>query len=435
MGCCQPVLAPVENFYNRWQIDEMLEEIESAITSGCCITPEEVDEKIEAATSGLQETLVAGDNIIISGNVISAVGGSSGCGCDLSDYVTFDDMPDVYTKQEVNNLFVTKQYFTANTISRDVFITTIYNLNQEINSLKAAISACCGSTGETYTRWITVPNDYECSGTTKYTKEKEQTSTDGINWTDTGNTRRGSTVLEVNSPDCGYIPPVSYKVNMRYYDGTEDNRQCDGSGNLRALNPSDWWEISGVTVGECIDEIGNLCFYGFSGLTEASLPNTVTKLGLKAFAACESLLEVNIPSGVTSLGNFAFEQCHVLSSITIPNGVTEIPYAAFSQCSGLTSVSLPSNLETLGNSAFMLCVGMTSFNIPASITTIDQYAFMACTSLTGITINATTPPTLVNKNAFMTTNDCPIYVPANSVDAYKAAENWSELADRIQAIP
>jgi hypothetical protein len=35
---------------------------------------------------------------------------------------------------------------------------------------------------------------------------------------------------------------------------------------------------------------------------------------------------------------------------------------------------------------------------------------------------------------FADTNDCPIYVPADSVDAYKAAENWSQYAKRIQAI-
>ena len=50
MGCCEPVLAPVENFYTKGQVDELIEE---AVISGCCITPEEVDEKIEEAISGI----------------------------------------------------------------------------------------------------------------------------------------------------------------------------------------------------------------------------------------------------------------------------------------------------------------------------------------------------------------------------------------------
>lgn len=54
MGCCQPVLGPIENYYTKYTIDRKLEEIESAITSGCCITPEEVDEKIEDAIDEIQ---------------------------------------------------------------------------------------------------------------------------------------------------------------------------------------------------------------------------------------------------------------------------------------------------------------------------------------------------------------------------------------------
>lgn len=57
MGCCQPVLGPIENYYTKYQIDKMLDEIESGITSGCCITPEEVDEKIDEAISGISPDL------------------------------------------------------------------------------------------------------------------------------------------------------------------------------------------------------------------------------------------------------------------------------------------------------------------------------------------------------------------------------------------
>jgi hypothetical protein len=45
------------------------------------------------------------------------------------------------------------------------------------------------------------------------------------------------------------------------------------------------------------------------------------------------------------------------------------------------------------------------------------------------------PPTLANSNALSNTNDCPIFVPFASVNAYKTAENWSVYADRIQGLP
>jgi hypothetical protein len=48
MGCCQPVLAPIENYYTKSQVDKLIEDIE---VSG--VTEEEVDEKISSATSGM----------------------------------------------------------------------------------------------------------------------------------------------------------------------------------------------------------------------------------------------------------------------------------------------------------------------------------------------------------------------------------------------
>jgi len=38
-------------------------------------------------------------------------------------------------------------------------------------------------------------------------------------------------------------------------------------------------------------------------------------------------------------------------------------------------------------------------------------------------------------SALENTNNCPIYVPSASVNAYKTATNWSTYASRIQAIP
>ena len=54
--CCEPQikLGPIENYYTKPTIDRMLDEITSAITSGCCITPEEVDEKIASAITDVE---------------------------------------------------------------------------------------------------------------------------------------------------------------------------------------------------------------------------------------------------------------------------------------------------------------------------------------------------------------------------------------------
>ena len=154
------------------------------------------------------------------------------------------------------------------------------------------------------------------------------------------------------------------------------------------------------------------------------------------FNDCRSYItDVTIPSGVTSIGSYAFQQCTGLTSVTIPNNVTAVEQSAFSQCTNLTSVNIGSSLTYLGIQMFSYCTSLTSITIPSNIVTIAGGALIGCTGLTKIIIERTTPPTLQYTNALQDTNNCPIYVPAASVDAYKAANNWSDYASRIEAIP
>jgi len=154
----------------------------------------------------------------------------------------------------------------------------------------------------------------------------------------------------------------------------------------------------------------------------------------EAFYGCTALTSCNL-GNVTSIGQNAFYGCSGLTSVTIPSSVTSIGIGAFEHCSSLTSITIPDSVANIGYGAFGYCTSLTSCTIGNSVTSIGEYAFYKCISLSSITINATTPPTLSNVNAFSKTNDCPIYVPAQSVDAYKTASGWSTYASRITAIP
>jgi hypothetical protein len=46
-------------------------------------------------------------------------------------------------------------------------------------------------------------------------------------------------------------------------------------------------------------------------------------------------------------------------------------------------------------------------------------------------MRAITPPTIASSYVFDGQNNAPIYVPDESVDDYKTATNWVNLADRI----
>jgi hypothetical protein len=97
-------------------------------------------------------------------------------------------------------------------------------------------------------------------------------------------------------------------------------------------------------------------------------------------------------------------------------------------------LNIPDGATEITSSAFA-SKNIISATIPASVTKINNYAFRYCNALESITCFATTPPTLTS-NSFANTNATfKIYVPAESVDDYKAASYWSNRADYIEAIP
>ena len=122
-----------------------------------------------------------------------------------------------------------------------------------------------------------------------------------------------------------------------------------------------------------------------------------------------------------------------LVSVEIGDCVTSIGERAFFICSSLESIDIPDSVTTIGNRAFSNCFSITSVTIGSGITYISDGAFYSCSSLSSITIEATTPPTL--DAGVFDGSSCPIYVPAESVDAYKARSGWYQYKSRIQAIP
>ena len=162
----------------------------------------------------------------------------------------------------------------------------------------------------------------------------------------------------------------------------------------------------------------------------------VTDLG-EAFsynADITSFDELRYFTGLTTIGDEAFMDCDALTSVTIPTSVTTIGGIAFNSCRALTSLTIPDAVTSIGDAAFGSCRSLTSVAIGSSVTTIGDDAFNSCDVLTSVTVRATTPPTLGNEVFGSTSSSLVIYVPAASVEAYKAASGWSFYESRIQAI-
>ena len=192
--------------------------------------------------------------------------------------------------------------------------------------------------------------------------------------------------------------------------------------------------ISGTGVMTDFEYQGTPWYSYRENITSVTIGNSVTSIGSNAFYDCYGLTSITIPNSVTSIGMSAFAWCSGLTSITIPNSVTSIGDWAFRDCSGLTSIEIPNSVTSIGESAFLYCSGLTSVTIGNSVTSIGGYAFSGCTGLTSIYNYATTPQVIdsfvfggIEWHGSVNKSTCVLYVPAGSIDLYKAAEGWNEF--------
>ena len=239
------------------------------------------------------------------------------------------------------------------------------------------------------------------------------------------------------------------EFNGKY--ASEDGRCLIIDGTLISFAPAG---LAEYTIPDSVTTIGAWAFRGCSSLTSVTIESSVTTIGGTAFRDCRSLTSIAIPDSVTTIEDFAFYWCDSLTSVTIPDSVTTIGDRAFSECYSLTSVTIPDSVTTIGGYAFYNCSSLTSITIPDSVTKIEDYAFGSCRSLTSVTIpdsvtsigdeafsycssltsvycKAVTPPAggyyMFDDNA----SGRKIYVPTESVEAYKSAKYWSNYADDI----
>ncbi len=196
-------------------------------------------------------------------------------------------------------------------------------------------------------------------------------------------------------------------------------------------------QVKEYAIGNSVTAIGDYAFYHCDSLTSIAIGNSVKSIGNCAFWGCK-LTSIDIPNSVTSIGKWTFAFCDSLTSITLGNNVTSIGEYAFGSCKSLISINIPNSVTSIGKYAFDVCSSLTSITLGHSVTTIGDSAFVKCNLLDTIYCYAANPP-VVESNTFVNNDEtnnyeAKLYVPCESLEAYKAHEVWGQFAN-IKCIP
>lgn len=201
---------------------------------------------------------------------------------------------------------------------------------------------------------------------------------------------------------CGYGDAFDEAEEQIWDDPNTGYRWCyKSSGDAAKIVRHQEWNESPVwpkpngnfTIPDKINNlsvvcIGYMAFYGCDGLTEITLPNSVTNIGECAFNNCHNMTRVTLSANLINIEQGAFGSCHALTSITIPNRVTRIGGYAFEGCTSLTSMTIPATVEIIGEQLFDGCSNLKTVTFQGTEIEIDDetLSFRGCSSLESYTL-------------------------------------------------
>lgn len=264
--------------------------------------------------------------------------------------------------------------------------------------------------------------------------------------------------------DCCNLTSVSFQANSILREFSDGEGAFKGCTALNKVELPSTTEILGAyTFQDCISlkeivlpaslkKIGISAFQN-TGLTKIKIPDSVTSIDKMAFYECKNLTEIRIGSGLTSLHLNSFMGCHELKRIesTSTSYVSsddnmflmskEGEVMLFASGCILESYAFPETvkdftLKKIGSMLLSYNNTIKTVDLPSTLEVVGALAFR-CDQISTVYSRSVTPAQLMWSDSVLgggwfvgdpkppfPSNKCTFYVPAESLDAYKAA--WAK---------
>lgn len=187
-------------------------------------------------------------------------------------------------------------------------------------------------------------------------------------------------------------------------------------------------EITNLVIPNSVKVIKDNAFYNCGYIKTVIFPKTVEKINNWAFHGCASLTSVDLNDEINELGWGAFYNCTSLENVKFPARLKTIGRIAFAYCSSLKKAVLPNEIEKLDQGAFANCSSLYYVSIPESVNAIGRGVFSGCENLKALSC-FWAKPIAISLAVFeeFDFNNCTLYVPNGSYDAYRTADVWKDF--------
>ncbi len=188
--------------------------------------------------------------------------------------------------------------------------------------------------------------------------------------------------------------------------------------------------ITEVVLPASVVTIERNCFYKCTSLTKVTMPTTPYTIGASAFYGCNGLKSIDLSACISLSEGSEFNSCSSLETIGSLESCTSIGGYTFQNCSSLESVGDLPVCTVILDEAFANCSSLESVGDLSSLLNISRNVFSGCYSLEKLVLAGDNVVTLGAVLATPTT----VFVPQKLLAAYKEANSWKDMTERILPI-
>lgn len=234
-------------------------------------------------------------------------------------------------------------------------------------------------------------------------------------------------------------------------------------GNTEITSFDEFENFTGITILGTTSWNNNYPFQNCTALTSIVLPESIKTIGVSTFSGCSALVNLEVKwdnierlcegsvSGLkaisgdlvlpklTQLDKGALRGCPNITSLTL-TAVTSIGQDALRQMTSLERVIISGGVKSFPTSSYGWdsgvmygCTALKFAYLPATVTSAPS-VFIGCSKLETVIFRSVNPPTITANTFSGCSALANIYVPDESVEAYKTATTWVDYANRIKGI-